>query len=291
MICKLCPRQCGVDRDKTVGFCNSTNQLKVARASLHYWEEPVISGTQGSGTVFFSGCNLQCVYCQNFDISRGTTGKIITPQRLAEIFKELEEKGANNINLVTPSHYVSQIIEALKMYKPHIPIVYNTSGYDSVSELKMLDGYVDIYLTDLKYYSSQLSEKYSKAVNYFDVATKAILEMVKQQPNNIFDDKGMMKKGVIIRHLVLPGMTQDSFKVLDWIKDNIGKDAIVSIMSQYTPVDNCVRYPEINRTLKPLEYKAVLTHFNSLGMTNGYCQELSSATCNYIPDFQSGEGV
>ena len=290
MQCKLCPRQCNIDRDKTTGYCGVNNTLKIARAGLHYWEEPIISGTEGSGTIFFSGCNLKCVYCQNYDISSQAFGKEITVERLSEIFKELEDKGANNINLVTPTHYVPQIIEALKIYRPKIPIVYNTSGYDSVSELKMLEGYVDVYLTDLKYVDSELSKKYSKAPDYFDVASKAILEMVRQQPTNIYNDKGMLIKGVIVRHMVLPGCMKDSFKVLDWIKDNLGVDTIVSIMGQYTPYYKSVDYPEINRPIKPLEYKAVIAHFNSIGLNNGYSQDLSSSSTDYIPPFNL-EGV
>lgn len=290
MQCKLCPRQCNIDRDKTTGYCGVNNTLKIARAGLHYWEEPIISGTEGSGTIFFSGCNLKCVYCQNYDISSQAFGKEITVERLSEIFKELEDKGANNINLVTPTHYVPQIIEALKIYRPKIPIVYNTSGYDSVSELKMLEGYVDVYLTDLKYVDSELSKTYSKAPDYFDVASKAILEMVRQQPTNVYNDKGMLIKGVIVRHMVLPGCMKDSFKVLDWIKDNLGVDTIVSIMGQYTPYYKSVDYPEINRPIKPLEYKAVIAHFNSIGLNNGYSQDLSSSSKDYIPPFNL-EGV
>lgn len=290
MQCKLCPRQCNIDRDKTTGYCGVNNTLKIARAGLHYWEEPIISGTEGSGTIFFSGCNLKCVYCQNYDISSQAFGKEITVERLSEIFKELEDKGVNNINLVTPTHYVPQIIEALKIYRPKIPIVYNTSGYDSVSELKMLEGYVDVYLTDLKYVDSELSKKYSKAPDYFDVASKAILEMVRQQPTNVYNDKGMLIKGVIVRHMVLPGCMKDSFKVLDWIKDNLGVDTIVSIMGQYTPYYKSVDYPEINRPIKPLEYKAVIAHFNSIGLNNGYSQDLSSSSKDYIPPFNL-EGV
>ncbi len=290
MQCKLCPRQCNIDRDKTTGYCGVNNTLKIARAGLHYWEEPIISGTEGSGTIFFSGCNLKCVYCQNYDISSQAFGKEITIERLSEIFKELEDKGANNINLVTPTHYVPQIIEALKIYRPKIPIVYNTSGYDSVSELKMLEGYVDVYLTDLKYVDSELSKKYSKAPDYFDVASKAILEMVRQQPTNVYNHKGMLIKGVIVRHMVLPGCMKDSFKVLDWIKDNLGVDTIVSIMGQYTPYYKSVDYPEINRPIKPLEYKAVIAHFNSIGLNNGYSQDLSSSSKDYIPPFNL-EGV
>lgn len=286
--CTLCPRKCGINRDKLAGYCGVTNKIKVARAGLHYWEEPIVSGKKGSGTIFFSGCNLKCVYCQNSEISHGAFGKEITPHRLAEIFKELEEKGANNINLVTPSHYVDGIIEALKIYKPKVPVVYNTSGYDSVETLKKLNGYVQVYLTDLKYYSSDLSNKYSKAQDYFTVVTNAIIEMLKQQPKNIIKN-GLIKQGVIIRHMVLPGNSGDSVKVLEWIKENC-PNVIVSIMGQYTPCYKASEYPEINKTITPLEYKRVIAKFNALGLKHGYCQDLDSADECYIPPFNL-EGV
>ncbi len=288
-ICNLCPRKCNINRNKNVGFCGVSNTVKIARAGLHFWEEPIISGESGSGTIFFSGCNLKCVYCQNYEISKQAFGKEISVERLAEIFKELENKGANNINLVTPSHYVTQIIEALKIYKPKVPIVYNTSGYDSVEEIKMLEGWVDVYLTDLKYYSKELSKKYSSAENYFEVATKAILEMVKQQPKNIYEN-GLLKKGVIIRHLVLPNNYKDSFEVLNWIKNNLGENALVSIMGQYTPCYNAKNFEEINRKLKPIEYKLVLNYFQKIGLKNGFMQSLDSADESYIPPFNL-EGV
>lgn len=290
MKCNLCPRQCNIDRDNLKGFCGVTNTIKIARAGLHYWEEPIISGDKGSGTVFFSGCNLKCVYCQNYDISHQAFGKEITVQRLADIFKELEEKGANNINLVTPSHYVDQIIQALQLYRPKIPIVYNTSGYDKVETLKKLRGYVDIYLTDLKYVSSELSSKYSGAKDYFTVASEAIKEMVLQQPTNIYNDSDMLTKGVIVRHMVLPGCVEDSCKVLDWLKDTFGSDICVSVMGQYTPYFSSGHYPEIDRKLKPIEYKLVINHFNKIGLTNGFSQDLDSASEDYIPPFNL-EGV
>lgn len=289
MICNLCPRKCNVNRDLKSGFCGVSNTLKVARAQLHFWEEPIISGTNGSGTIFFSGCNLKCVYCQNYNISNENFGKFITTQRLAEIFKELENAGAHNINLVTPSHYVKQIVEALNIYKPKIPVVYNTSGYDSVEELKMLEGYVDVYLTDLKYCSSELSQKYSSAKNYFEMCSLAIKEMIRQQPKNVMEN-GLIKKGVIIRHMVLPNCINDSFKVLEWIKNNLGEDVIVSVMGQYTPYFNASKFPEINRKLKPVEYKLVINHFNKLGLKNGFMQSLDSADENFIPPFNL-EGV
>lgn len=284
LICTSCPRRCNVDRSKYKGYCRAPDNVMLAKVSKHYWEEPCISGTKGSGTIFFCGCNLRCVYCQNSQVSNAIIGKEITVTRLAEIFKELENSGVHNINLVTPSHYVDKIIEALNIYRPQIPIVYNTSGYDSVENIKKLEGYIDIYLTDLKYVDANLSEKYSGAKNYFDVASVAIKEMIKQRPNNAFDDNGIMQKGVIIRHLVLPGHTNDSIKVLEWIKDN-APNCVVSVMSQYTPYYKAKDIEPINRKLKPLEYKRVIAKFQSLGLANGYMQELSSSTTDYIPDF------
>lgn len=281
--CNLCPRKCGVDRSKNIGFCGVGNTIKVAQASLHFWEEPIISGTRGSGTIFFSGCNLKCVYCQNHKISHEAFGAEITPHRLAEIFKELEAKGAHNINLVTPTHYVDGIVEALKIYTPAVPIVYNTSGYDSVETLKKLKGYVQIYLTDLKYFSKDLSKNYSGVSNYFEVATAAISEMLSQQPKNVIRG-GLLRQGVIIRHMVLPNCSGDSVKVLDWISEHCPK-AIVSLMGQYTPCYKAKHLPEINRKITPLEYKRVIAYFNAKGLKNGYCQDLDSATEDYIPPF------
>ena len=282
MICDICPRKCNIDRSKAVGFCGMTSTVKLAKADVFMWEEPCISGTNGSGAVFFSGCNLRCCFCQNFQISNQNFGKEISTQRLAQIFKELEDKGVHNINLVSPSHFVNQIIEALKIYKPNIPIVYNSNGYESVETIKKLKNYVDIYLVDLKFCSSELSQKYCKANNYFEVATSAIKEMISQKPKVIVQN-GIMKQGVIIRHLVMPNQTADSLKVLQWIADNAKENCLVSLMCQYTPYFNAKNFPEINRKLKPIEYKIVLTRANELGLTNGYAQDMSSATEDFIP--------
>lgn len=282
MICDICPRKCNIDRSKTAGFCGMTSTVKLAKADVFMWEEPCISGTNGSGAVFFSGCNLRCCFCQNFQISNQNFGKEISTQRLAQIFKELEDKGVHNINLVSPSHFVNQIIEALKIYKPNIPIVYNSNGYESVETIKKLKNYVDIYLVDLKFCSSELSQRYCKANNYFEVATSAIKEMISQKPKVIVQD-GIMKQGVIIRHLVMPNQTADSLKVLQWIADNAKENCLVSLMCQYTPYFNAKNFPEINRKLKPIEYKIVLTRANELGLTNGYAQDMSSATEDFIP--------
>lgn len=287
--CESCPRKCGINRNEKNGFCG-VKKLKVAKVYLHKWEEPPISGTNGSGTIFFSGCNLKCVYCQNSEISFGAVGKEITVERLVEIFKELELKKAHNINLVTPTPHVFEIIEALKFYKPKIPIVYNTSGYESEEIIKLLKDYVDIYLTDLKYYDKKLSKTLSGAENYFEVATKAILQMRKNQPKDVFDDNGIMQKGVIIRHLVLPSCTNDSVKILDWIFNNLGDNTIISIMGQYVPCFKANGYDFINKKLKPIEYKRVVNYFNLLGFKNGFMQSLDSASDEYIPSFDL-EGV
>lgn len=287
--CESCPRKCGINRNEKNGFCG-VKKLKVAKVYLHKWEEPPISGTNGSGTIFFSGCNLKCVYCQNSEISFGAVGKEITVERLVEIFKELELKKAHNINLVTPTPHVFEIIEALKIYKPKIPIVYNTSGYESEEIIKLLKDYIDIYLTDLKYYDKKLSKTLSGAENYFEVATKAILQMRKNQPKDVFDDNGIMQKGVIIRHLVLPSCTNDSVKILDWIFNNLGDNTIISIMGQYVPCFKANGYDFINKKLKPIEYKRVVNYFNLLGFKNGFMQSLDSASDEYIPSFDL-EGV
>lgn len=288
-ICNLCPRQCNVDRNKSKGYCGMTNKIKVALVSCHMWEEPPISGTKGSGTIFFSGCNLKCCFCQNWDVSGGKIGYEISVERLAEIFKELEEKGVHNINLVTPSHYVLQIKQALDIYRPGIPIVYNTSGYDSVEELKLLEGYIDIYLTDYKYYDAQLASKYSKCPDYPRIVLEAIREMIRQRPQNIMEN-GLLKKGVIIRHMILPTHSDDSVAVLHSIKENFGSEVVVSLMSQYTPCHQVSMFPEINRPIKQLEYTRVLSAFQREKFSNGFMQELSSSTTQYIPNF-NGNGV
>ena len=283
--CTLCPRCCNVDRSTSLGYCKSNNNIKVARASLHFDEEPIISGLSGSGTIFFSGCNLQCVYCQNYSISHENFGKEISVDKLVEIFKDLENQGANNINLVTPTHFVDAIIEALTIYRPKVPIVYNTNSYESVETLKKLAPFVDIYLADIKYYDSDLSLKLSKAKDYFEVATKALLQMRKNVPNDVIEN-GLMKKGIIIRHLVLPNHIDDSKKVFDAISNMFKpQDTIISLMGQYTPMYKASDYPDINRPLKPLEYKIVQNYILNLGFDNGFFQELSSATSDYTPSF------
>ena len=283
-ICNQCPRKCNIDRDSTFGVCGVGSAYRVARAALHYWEEPCISGEKGSGTVFFSGCGLKCVYCQNYKVSAECFGKEITEDRLIEIFKELEDRGANNINLVSPSHYSVQLAETLSKYKPSVPVVYNTGGYDSVESLRLLDGLVDIYLTDIKYLSPSVSQKYSKAADYFEVCSAAVKEMRRQQEKDVFEN-GLMKKGMIIRHLVLPGNVSQGMKMLDWVKDNLSTDTYISLMGQYMPCAKADEYPVINRKISQREYDIVLSHAEKLGFENVYIQELASSSEEFVPDF------
>ena len=281
--CNNCPRKCNIDRDSSVGFCGQSNDLKVALHQLHFYEEPCISGTKGSGTIFFSGCNLKCLYCQNYKISQLNKGKIITVEKLVNIMKKLKKMGAHNINFVTPSHFTDKIIEALKIYRPSIPIIYNTSGYDNVDTIKKLKNYIDIYLTDFKYYDSNLSSYLSKAKDYKDVATKAIKQMRKNCPSDEFYENGMMKKGVIIRHLVLPDQTVDSINILKHIK-RLFPNTMVSLMSQYTPCYKIVGDKIFDRKLKKLEYTRVVMYAKKLDF-NGYIQDLKSADLKYTPKF------
>lgn len=283
MKCELCPRKCGVNREENAGFCG-VKTLKVARVMLHMWEEPIISVGKGSGAIFFSGCNLKCLYCQNFEISHQAKGNEISPNGLAEIFKALERQGAANINLVTPTHFADGIVEALEIYRPKIPIVWNTSGYEEVETIKKIAKYVDVYLTDLKYFSSELSKNFSNAENYFEKASKAILEMRKAQPKDVVGN-GVMKKGLIVRHLVLPGCVKDSIKVLDWIKENLGSETYLSLMNQYTPCYKASENELLKRKIKPLEYKVAQAHALKLGFENGFFQEPQSASKKYIPKF------
>lgn len=292
-VCNLCPRLCKIDRDKNFGFCKSGKKAKIVKVMKHFWEEPIISGTddtlkKGSGTIFFSGCNLRCVYCQNYEISHGNLGKEYSTDDLVTLFKKIENSGATNINFVTPTHFTDEILKALKTYKPHIPIVWNTNGYESVETIEKLKGYVDIFLTDLKYYSSEVSKKYSNCEDYFEKTSKAIMQMRKNCPQDIIKN-GLMEKGIIIRHLILPNNYKDSFKILEWIKENLGTITYISIMGQYVPCDKAEKYPEINRKLKPLEYNLVLRKFCDLDFKNGFSQDLKSATTDFIPDFNIEE--
>jgi putative pyruvate formate lyase activating enzyme len=293
--CNLCPRECGVNRDQQLGFCKCGSQIKVARAALHFWEEPCISGSKGSGTVFFGGCTLQCCYCQNYSISSESFGKEISVERLAEIFLELQANGALNINLVTATQYLMQVLKALDRVKSKlkIPVVYNCGGYEKVETIRALKGYVDIYLPDLKYYSSVLSLKYSYAQDYFEVAAAAIEEMVAQTDGLKFDDDGVLQRGVIIRHLVIPGCRKDSMQILKWISENLPKDKyLLSLMSQYTPTPayKSTEYKEINRRITTFEYESVVKEAMRLGLDRGFMQERSSAKEEYTPPFDL-EGV
>ena len=296
MGCLDCPRKCNKERREgdtaSYGYCQVSVRPKVARAALHFWEEPCISGEEGSGTVFFSGCNLRCVYCQNVEIAAGVRGKEISVERLAKIFLELQEKGANNINLVTPSHYYAQIKEALLLIKEklHIPVISNTSSYESVEVLREMEGLIDIYLADYKYASRELAAKYSHAADYPQVAAEALKEMFRQTGEPEFDERGIMKKGIIVRHLLLPGCKEDSKEVLKFLHDTFGDAVYISIMNQYTPLSHVGKYPELNRNVTEEEYEEIVDYAIELGIENGFVQEGETAEESFIPAFD-GEGV
>ena len=284
-ICTLCPRQCGAKRtenDNIGGYCGMPDQPMVARAALHFGEEPCISGTRGSGTVFFSGCSLGCVFCQNQEISHNRYGKVITPERLADIFRELEQAGAHNINLVNPTHYAVSICKALELYKPNIPVLYNTGGYERVETLKMLEGLIDIYLPDCKYIDSELSSALSDAPDYFQYNSAAIKEMVRQTGPVVLEDNGIALKGTIVRHLVLPGHTKNSIDVLDWLATI--ENVWVSLMFQYTPCGELAWHKELQRPLTRRECDKVWGHLSDLGL-NGYVQDRESNGTEMIPCF------
>lgn len=287
--CTLCPRDCRIDRFSSTGFCKATPNPKIARAALHHWEEPCISGNKGSGTVFFSGCNLRCVYCQNFEISQRGFGKEVSVERLSEIFTELFEKGAHNINLVSPTPYVPQITAAIKKVKHivKIPFVYNTGGYETPETLESLRGIIDIFLTDIKYKDAVLSQKYSKAPDYFDISLSAAKKMIDICRKPQFDENGLLKSGVIIRHLVLPGCRKDSIEILKEIANELSPDSfILSLMSQFTPDFNILaNYPELCRRITSFEYNSVIDAATFLGFKAGYMQEKSSAEKKYTPPF------
>lgn len=298
--CNLCPRNCFVDRDNgKTGYCGQTDKLYVARADLHMWEEPCISGKEGSGTVFFCGCTLRCIFCQNHQIALGKEetgekiGKEVSISCLKDIFLELQKKGANNINLVTGTHYIPQIAEALRLAKAEglvIPIVYNTSGYEKKESLQMLESLVDIYLPDMKYVSKELSKEYSNAPDYFEIASEALKEMVRQVGEPEFDDRGYIQKGVIVRHLVLPGSTKDSKAVLEYLWNTYGDRIYISIMNQYTPMEQIKNHPLLSRKVTKREYQKVVDYALSLGWENGFIQEGETAKESFIPDFH-GIGV
>lgn len=285
--CNLCPRECGVNRFQSKGFCGEKAAVRIARAELHYWEEPCISGKNGSGTVFFSGCSLKCCFCQNFEISSENKGFELTTQQLANTFLMLQSKGASNINLVNPTHFVVQIVEALDLCKGKltIPVVYNCGGYEKSEVIEQLAKYVDIFLPDLKYFDSRNSKKYSYAEDYFQTASQAIKTMVKITGKPMFDDKGMLLKGVVVRHLVLPNCRHDSIKLMNWLGENFEKyEILVSLMSQYTPVYKSSLFPEINRKTSTFEYNSVCDVLNKYDF-NGYRQQRNSAQKDFIPEF------
>ena len=292
--CCLCPRNCGIDRlAGQKGFCGVTAEIMVARAALHMWEEPCISGKEGSGAVFFSGCSLGCVFCQNRAISRGQSGKMITVERLAEIFLDLQRQKANNINLVTAGHFLVQVREALILAKKQgltIPVVYNSSGYEKAEMLQLLDGLVDIYLPDFKYMESDLAGKYSHAKDYQEIAREALAEMVRQAGTPEFDNRGMMKKGVIVRHLLLPGHVRNSRKVLEYLYETYKDQIYISLMNQYTPMPAVMEDPQLSRKVTDREYDRLLDHAISLGVTNCFIQEGETAKESFIPEFD-GEGI
>lgn len=292
--CNLCIRNCGVNRlNGEIGACNSTDKVKASKAYLHMWEEPPISLSNGSGTVFFSNCNFRCVFCQNHEISQENTGAFITNDELSNIFLKLQSKGANNINLVTPTHYVPQIIEALKISKANgltIPILYNTNGYDSLDTIKALKGYIDVYLPDFKYFNDKYAIKYSKAPGYKDNLINILNEMYDQVGINKFDEDGKMIKGLIIRHLMLPGLLFDSKKVIDTIYSRFGDNVYISIMNQYTPMFNAFKYKELSKPLNPKLYDSLIDYAASIGVKNAFIQESGSNTTEFVPSFDL-EGI
>ncbi|MBO4310686.1 MAG: radical SAM protein [Lachnospiraceae bacterium] len=292
--CNLCPRQCNIDRSAGRGFCNANENVFLARAALHFFEEPSISGSEGSGAVFFGGCNLRCVFCQNERISRGLTGKEVSVEKLAQIFLSLESQGANNINLITPSHYVYAIKDALILAKEaglKIPIVYNTSAYELPETLKMLEGLIDIYLPDFKYFDDSLAVKYSNAPGYAETAKAAIAEMFRQVKTPVFDDRGIMQKGVIVRHLLLPLGVNNAKKIVSYLHETYGDSIYISLMNQYTPLDTPSmakvrdKYPELFRRVTKREYERLLDYVLSLNIVNAYFQEGDTAKESFIPDF------
>ncbi|MBQ8325768.1 MAG: radical SAM protein [Lachnospiraceae bacterium] len=286
--CILCPRECGVNRYEKTGACKVGAMLKVSRAALHMWEEPCISGTEGSGTIFFSGCNMGCVYCQNIAISTGKRGKEVFIDELADMMLDLMGQGANNINLVTPSHYVPSIVPAIKLAKSkgmNLPIVYNTSAYEKVETLKLLEGLIDIYLPDFKYLDSESGKKYSYTPDYPEVAKKAIAEMVRQVPKVEFDEKGIMQKGVIVRHLLLPGHLREAKHIVGYLHETYGDQIYISLMSQYTPMSDFEKYPNLNEKVKKRNYDKLIDYAVSIGVEQAFIQEGDVASESFIPEF------
>jgi len=286
--CNLCPRKCNINRETSIGFCGVNNDIVISKVMIHTGEEPLLTQPhdKGSGAIFFSGCNLKCVYCQNYDISHHIKGKKFSVKDLVNVFKLLEDKGAGNIDLVTPTHYSKQIIQALKSYKPKVPVIWNSNGYESIETLKQLEGLVDIYLVDYKYNDDNLAISYSKAPNYSEIVKKSIREMKRQQPINIFDNNKLVK-GIIVRHLLLPNNTNDSKKILDNIYNILGTETILSLMSQYVPMGKANDFEALKRTIMPIEYKIIVNYAKRLGFTNIYTQELTSSTSDFTPNFNA----
>ena len=290
MKCDLCPRGCNVDRSNgAIGYCGESARIRVARTSLHQWEEPCITGEYGSGTVFFSGCSLKCIFCQNHTIADSLVGQAFTKEQLADAFLRLQEKKASNINLVTAGHFVEELVPAITLAKERgliIPIVYNSSAYETVESVRMLEGLIDVYLPDCKFYSTEISHNYAKADNYFEIASKAIGEMIRQVGSPVFDERnGNMTRGVIVRHLVLPGHTKDSMDILKYLHDTYKNQIYVSIMNQYTPVMQQEKYPNLNRRVTKREYGKVVNYALSLGIENAFIQEGHTAQESFIPKF------
>lgn len=290
MKCSICPRNCGADRSENTGICGAGDKIKIARAAPHYWEEPCLSGENGSGTVFFSGCNLGCVFCQNYDVSHRAYGAEVSDIQLMRTFDKLIEKGVHNLNLVTPSHYVPQLAKVLREYKSPVPIVYNSSAYEKAETLKLLEGLVDIYLPDIKYFDSAPALKYSGAADYFEYASSAVLEMHRQVGSVVLDGSGIAKKGIIIRHLVLPGNISQAVKVFEWVRDNLPDETYISVMRQYTPFGKATEMPPVNRRLSSREYAIVKQKILAMGFENCYFQSSESAKESFIPNFNL-EGV
>lgn len=286
--CHLCPRNCGVNRYLHSGVCGASNQMKIARFSLHEWEEPCLSGTNGSGTIFFTYCNLQCIFCQNYKISSEHVGKEISIQEFSDICLKLQEMGAHNINLVTPTHYVPLIVEGIKLAKKNgliLPIVYNTSGYENVETIRMLDGIIDIYLPDFKYFDDAIAKSYSNVSNYTSYAKKSLEEMVRQVGLPQYDENGILLKGVIVRHLCLPGLKEDSKNILKYLYDTYKNQIIISIMNQYTPVRTISKFKNLNRTLSEEEYDEIIDYACDIGITNAFIQEGETQKSSFIPEF------
>ncbi len=290
MFCSLCPRKCNIDRTNKIGYCGVNEKIRVARAAPHYWEEPCISGKNGSGTVFFSGCNLGCVFCQNYQLSHEAFGKDVTEYELMKIFDNLINKGVHNINLVTPTHYSHVLSKVLKEFNSPVPIVYNTSSYETVEALKELDGLVDIYLPDIKYYDNEPALKYSKAKDYFLYASEAVKEMYRQVGDLIIDDNGIAQRGILIRHMLLPGNISQAVKIFNWVADNLSLDTYISVMRQYTPYGEAKNMSPIDRPITAKEYKIAKQKIEEIGFENIYFQKKSSSDEIFIPDFNL-EGV